>query len=241
MKQLATLLTVLLPFLCAAQDEEAYKPASAESEAYHQFRLKETVPPYGLAKVKKLIAGAQEDGEKQWIKQKDYKSLTLREKFTYHMIFGEAYSQNCDVMPTIQDEDKKIMGELPDILGETSWSDEQVQFFNDNRDSVIALIKESAGRSGRIGANYKQAIVEMGAMEIVPFLIEFYKRDHKDRDILTVLLLLMKRAKYEPFVKSVTYEKLYGPNSTYLSYIQYNQANEDLIIQRIMNMFNAMS
>lgn len=43
---------------------------------------------------------------------------------------------------------------------------------------------------------------------MIPFLVEFYKRDHINADILTVLLLLMRDAKYPPFTASEIYARL---------------------------------
>lgn len=241
MKQLAVALALLIPVLLTAQQEE-WKEPGATSKAYHEYRIKTTVPPYGLAKVKGLVAAIKEDDDTNLILDKKlYNSLSLREKFTYHMIHAESYSQNCDVMPPVQEEQTKIAGYLPDAFDEYSWSDRQIAFLKDNKDSVIAIIQESANRSKRLGVNYKHAIVDMNALEMIPWLIEFYKRDSKDLDILTVLLLLMKGAKYEPFMKSVSCTKLYGENSTYLSFLQYNKANEELICSRAMQLYNAMN
>jgi len=241
MKQLTVLLTLLLP-LCIQAQEEEWKEASPESKAYHEYRLKTTVPPYGLAKIKALVKSLREDEESHLIlNAKVYNALSLREKFTYHMIHAESYSQNCDVLPPIQDEQNKIQGNLPDAFDEYSWSERQWKFLKDNKDSVMALIKESANRSGRIGLNYKHAIVEMNALEMIPFLIEFYKKDHKDHDILTVLLLLMKGVKYEPFMKTASYLKLYGDNASYTAFLQPSAANEELIFKRVMDLYNGMN
>lgn len=241
MKQLALLLTLWLP-ACIHAQEEGWKEASPESKAYHEYRLKTTVPPYGLSKVKALVKSLREDDESNLIlNAKVYNALSLREKFTYHMIHAESYSQNCDVFPPIQDEQTKILGHLPDAFDEYSWSERQWKFLKENKDSVIALIQESVNRSGRIGLNYKHAIVEMNALEMIPFLIDFYKKDHKDHDILTVLLLLMKGAKYEPFVKSASYIKLYGEKVSYTAFLQLNADNEELIFKRAMDLYNAMS
>lgn len=243
MKLTTAILALLLPIATFAQDENQegpWKPASAESQAYRAYRLKLTTPPYGLSKVKELIKKNTAPLEEVTImSSKDYMSLTLREKFTYHMINPESYSQNCDVEPPIQDEHKKIFGHLPDSYAELNWSERQRDFLLANRDSVMEIIKESANRSKRIGLNYKMALVEIKAVEMVPFLVEYFKRDHKDLDILTVLMEFMAETKYEPFVKSVSYTKLYSQNSTYYAYLVFNQANEDLIIQRAMGMYNA--
>ncbi|BAV05903.1 hypothetical protein SAMN05421788_11723 [Filimonas lacunae] len=233
------LFAALLPFLSMSQDNNA----SAESEAYHETRQKTSVPPYGLDKVKKLLGKTTSDeSDNTILAAKDYLSLTLREKFTYHMIHAETYLQNCDIILTEKDEEKKIFGHLPEPFNESVWSARQTDFLEANRDSVMALIKESVNRSGRMGVNYKHALVEIRALEMIPFLVEFYKRDRKDHDVLTVLMLLMKGAKYEPFTSSASYGKLYGKESSYhAAFLVLNTANEDLIMKRAMDLFNAMS
>ena len=74
---------------------------------------------------------------------------------------------------------------------------------------------------------------------MIPFLISFYNEKKKDGDILTLLNLLMLQNKYEPFMASPTYDKLYKEGSDYIAFIVYNKANEDLIIQRATQFYNA--
>jgi hypothetical protein len=233
MKYFLFFLALLSSFFLNAQEEEVWKEASPESQAYHQYRIKETTPPYGLSKIKALVAKIRStDDEDLKLHHKDYEALTLREKFTYHMIHAESFSQNCDAMPPIQDEQKKIFGYLSDSFDEYSWSERQINFLKKNKDSVIVLIKESVTRSKRIGANYKQAIVEMNAKEMIPFLIKTYNTDKKDHDILTVFMLLMKNNNYKPFMASASFKKLYGEEASYQAYLDFNKANEELILKR---------
>ncbi|MCW3467858.1 hypothetical protein [Chitinophaga nivalis] len=234
------LLAALLPasVLFAQEEGEMWKPASKESEAYHEYRLKETMPPYGLAKIKAMIAKVPfEEGELHKLSNKDYMALTLREKFTYHMIHGENFSQNCDPSPPIQDEQKKIFGVLPDIFYEYSWSERQTNFLQSNRDSVMALIKESVNRSKRMGSNYKKAILAINGKEMIPFLIATYNIDKKDHDILTLLMLLMKTNEYAPFMSSPSFRKLYGQDFNYKAYLDFNTANEELILKRASDFY----
>ena len=140
-----------------AQDGEIKEP-SKESQAYHEYREKITVPPYGLQKIKELLqhAKSDEDDHKK-IDEKKYLSPSLREKFTYHMIHAEVYSQNCDAEPPIQDEQKKIFAQLPDAFGEYNWSDRQGGFFKANKDSVVEFMKASIPRTNRVGINFKKS------------------------------------------------------------------------------------
>jgi hypothetical protein len=198
-----------------------------------------------LQKILNLINKLKRDDEgNRALSENAYASLSLREKFTYNMIHLESSDQNCDGMPEIQDEQKKIFGYLTDddYEGEEvfTWSDRQRNFFADNRDSVIKLMSESIQRTKRIGVNYKEVIIEIHANEMIPLLISTYKISKKDRDILTVLMSLMRDGKYEPFLSSTSYKKLYGDESNYQSYISYNPANEDLIIKRATDFYNGL-
>jgi hypothetical protein len=243
MKYLMFVAAILGCLRLSAQDDMGpeWKEASKSSRAYAAYRSKVTVPPYGLAKVKALIEKIPyAEDESTRLNNKDYMALSLREKFTYHMIHAEISAQNCDARPPIQDEDKKIFGQMADGFNESVWSDRQSKFMISNRDSVMALIKESTDRSKRMGANYKTAIVEINGREMIPYIIEVYNRDRKDRDLLTLLMLLMKNNEYKPFMDSQSFRKLYGDNANYYSYLDYNKANEDLIIKRAIDYYNTI-
>jgi hypothetical protein len=240
MKLLLVPVILFLSLSLQAQRVAKPKQVSSESETYHDYRLKITSPPYGLAKIKVLINQLKlDENDMQALSQKGYQGLSLREKFTYTMINPEAFAQNCDIMPEIKNEQNKIFAHLPVAFSEENylWSDRQIKFLKANRDSVMALIRESTGRSKRLGANYKEAIVAVNGKEIIPFLIDTYYINKKDLDVLTVLLLLMKQNEYKTFLESTGYKKLYGENSDYNSFILYSQANEELIIKRAKDFY----
>jgi hypothetical protein len=208
-----------------------------------------TVPPYGLEKVKALVAKIQfiEDdgiGGSEGLDEKKYNSLSLKEKFTYHMVHPESYSQNCDGLPAHPNEAKRIYGTLTDVYGEYEWNERQLNFFKNNRTDVAELMKLLIEKEHRIGNNFKEAIVDMNATELIPYLINFYNKEKKDHYILTMLLLLMKNNNYPEFVNSTGYIKLYGDRATEdynnAPYLVYNKANEDLIIQRATKFYNGL-
>jgi hypothetical protein len=238
-------LSFLISYTLFSQNEE-WKPASKESEAYHQARLRLTIPPYGLSKVKELVKTIkfsedeeEEDGARK-LDDNKYQKLSFREKFTYNMIHAESYSQNCDAMPPVQDEDKKIFAYPPDAFDEYHWSARQIDFFETNKDSVVALMTESIKRTGKVGLNFKQAMWVIKSKDIIPVLIDAYKKNKakKDLDILTIFMLMMKESNWEPFLKSTSYKKLYGNEDNYQSFLIYNKANEDLIIKRVTGFYN---
>ena len=211
-----------------------------------------TFPPYGLDKIKALIAKLkfveEEEGSDAGTKaldKKTYASLSFNEKFTYHLIHAESYSQNCDLPPLHPKAAERIYATLPDFFGEEYWSERQVAFFKANRDSVTALLKSFIEKNPSVGGNIKEAIVEMNGTELIPTLINWYNKEKKDHFILTVLLLLMKNNNYPEFINSTGYKKLYREPKTAEDYkiaffLNYNKANEDLIIQRATNFYNGL-
>lgn len=239
---LSSLLLTLITCFSYSQDDVNWKPASKESQAYNTYRYYMSEPQYGKLKILgllKKVTPDEEDNEK--LKQSDYLALTPRERFTYHMMHGESYSQNCDAMPPIQDEHKKIFGRLPEMFGEYSWAERQIQFLQSNKDSVVQWIKGCVAKEKRLGLNLKHAIVAINAREMIPFLISTYKTDKKDHDILTVLMLLMKNNEYKEFMASTSNKKLYGDEiNSYDAYLNFNIPNEELIIKRATDFYNGL-
>ena len=92
----------LLSITSAFAQSDEYKEPSKASQAYHEYRMYVSEPPYGLAKIKRLLINMEvkEDEESmggtEKIPTKIYCNLSLREKFTYHMLHGETFSQICD-------------------------------------------------------------------------------------------------------------------------------------------------
>jgi hypothetical protein len=107
-------------------------------------------------------------------------------------------------------------------------------------------MKEDIIRTNRIGLNYKTVMVDINATSMIPFLIDFYKKERKDRDILTVLMLFMENAQYPEFFASTGRAKLYGKSDVdgeaayYSRFLVLNKANEDLIMQRATNFYNGL-
>lgn len=229
--------------LSFGQDEEYYQPTQADWDFY-QSRVRSTIPPYGLEKVKSLMKtikdkySDEDDDGIHALTADQYNSLSLREKFTYSMINPEMYSQNCDVYIPIPHANQKVFGYIVNWSGDSYWSERQENYFLNNRDSVMALVKESTSRSKKMGANYKEVLVGINAWEMIPFIIDYYESS-KDKDALTVLFLLMKKGEYPEFLKSASYRKLYGQDTyQYNSMLDFNQANEDLILGRAMGYYS---
>lgn len=155
--------------------------------------------------------------------------LTLRQQFAYHMANPEVWSQTCslDFRPY---ETTVVYGELKDPFFEKKWADRQRKFFLDHRDSVIHWCRSILAREGVVADNIKEVLSLVDAREMIPPLVEVYGKT-RDHYILTLLLLLMKRNVYPPFVRSDLFTELYGEDASRKSFILYTPENERLIIR----------
>lgn len=211
---------------------------SLATKRYRAYRLQFTEPSFALAKVKAIIARIKskpdQGGDGEWLATPAWNSMSPPEKFTYCMIHGEVSTQVCDVPPWLTDEEHKIFGQLTGFANEQSWSDRQRAFLKGHRSEVVRLMRTTIREKGRVGVNLKSAISDLGLYELIPDLTSIYRKDRKDQDILTVLLLLMEEGKDKPFLTSITYGKLYGKDANFASYIVANRANQDLTMQRAM-------
>lgn len=246
-KWINLILLLMLGIAAKAQDETPQQPSKA-SYAYREFKNYRSVPSYSLAKVKQLLKTIKDeerddmDGYISALAPKYYNALKLREKFTYHLINPESYSQICDMPPVIMDEERKILGRLTDIYDEANWSDRQWKFFKEHRDSVLFYIKDCSKTYNRVGLNFKRIIEQVNGWELIPYLKEVYlKSKKKDTDILTLFMILMRDNKYPPFLESASWKKLYAVEDQYTSYIDFNTANADLILARVTDFYNTKS
>lgn len=241
MKKVSLLVLVTLAAASALAQDVKPSDVSPAARRYHDFRQAATEPSFGLTRVKALIKAIKpslkpgEDQDSQTLATPAWNRLTDAEKFTYCMLHGEVSSQNCDMMPWVMDEDKKVFSNPPPFnAGEQDWSDRQRAFLTKQRPEVVRFLRSTIREKGRVGVNLKAAIKELDAYELIPDLVKVYERDHRDQDILTVLALLMKDGKDKPFLDSITYRKLYGPDANYQSFVLANEANQKLMVVRAM-------
>lgn len=213
--------------------------------SYYNLREKVLEPPYGLVKVKKLIKKRESslpDGVLNdydgGISEKDFNSLTLEEKFTYTMLYPEIYSQACAEFMYIHNPQNRIFGNLPLTISSDYWSKRQLNFFNTNKSEMMRLIRDCVMKMG-FGGNFKNAIVEMNGWELIPFIIDYYAKNPKDKDCLTVLMTLMKKGKYSAFESSKVFVKLYGNDSGYFDSIHASSPNESFILESAKQYFDS--
>ncbi len=233
--RLLTIGTILFTLAGTALAQEMPE-ASKTSRAYRTHRETVTKPSFGLAKVEALIKKYKlrdSSDESAKLPAKEFAKLSTAERFTYHMIFGEAYSQNCDAMPIFVDEEKHIYAFPPSAFqDERGWTEEQLATLKKSRNAFLPLLQKTILK-GNIGCNLKQAIIELHAYELIPTICDVYKKKRYDHDILSVLMILMKEGKFAPFMESASYKKLYADEeSSYQSFLVANKENQDLIMSR---------
>ena len=222
------LLTILSVGFSQAQTDDGLSPAT---QRYFAFRRSITEPKYGLAKVKALIKKIKRDSDDNYkISEKDFKKLTIKEKFTYVMLHAEDFSQNCDAMPPVPNEEKLIVSHPPDAFDEMSWSERQTAFLTDNRSTVLQLLRAEFKSRTHIGLNLKKCVLQINGTELVPELLASFQADKRDHDLLAVLMVLMVSNKYSPFVSSEIGKTLYGENSNYRTTIEASESNVKYIL-----------
>lgn len=144
---------VALTILCTFPAVQAAKPSrpSRTSIRYHESRQALTVPSYSLPRVQAVIRRIKADSEgNEQLTSKAFNRLSFQEKFTYVMIHGEYASQNCDHMPGIMQEERKIFGHTPEPFDDkdAAWSEQQTSFLVNNRSRVIGMIRETIKTKG---------------------------------------------------------------------------------------------
>ncbi|MCW5937504.1 MAG: hypothetical protein KIT11_09385 [Fimbriimonadaceae bacterium] len=233
MKAVFTLALFGFSALAICQEEGSYVRPSSASRQYNEYRKQLTEPLRHVAKIKALVARLKRnENDDLMLPDKVYNSLSVDEKFTFCMLHGEYFSQNCDAMPPIQDEDKKIFPFPPAAFGdEATWSQRQLDFMAKNRAKVVSLLRETIRARQRVGVNFKAAIDYLNAWELIPDLIAEYRRDRKDHDILTLLMLQMRKAEYEPFFYCEAYLALYGDDSGYQAFMPHTVPTEQEILR----------
>jgi hypothetical protein len=195
--------------------------------AFREYRVKITEPTFGLEKIKGILkkykAGTEESDST--IPVKVWNSLSTKEKFTYCMLRGEAYAQNCDAVPVNVKEEKVVYANpMVGFNDEHSWSQRQLDWLKANRKTVIRLTRETIKTRQRTGANLRMLILELNAKELIPDVISAYEIKTKDHDALSLVSSMMKEANYGPYTKSKIFPTLYGPDFSYYHSVIYSKS-----------------
>ncbi|MFU1858292.1 hypothetical protein BWD42_13385 [Sphingobacterium sp. CZ-UAM] len=241
---------ILLGFISSPSFGQEYKDAAwdeprSKDSLYYAMRERASIPPFGLKKVQDLVKQRLKSLPDEalvdydaGISRTNFDKLSFEEKFTYTMIYPEIYSQACAERMFVFEPQKKIFGHLLFVYNGVFWSERQLRFMKDNKKRIIDLIRNQASRNRSLGLNYKTALIEIDGWESIPFLISFYKKNPKDKDILTTLLQLLKKSDLEGFEQSKIYNTLYGADTHYDSCINFSSANEAYIIESAKTLYN---
>ena len=119
-------------------------------------------------------------------------------------------------------------------------SDRQLMCLKTIRNYVMNSIKVDAELKGYLPLNYKSVIIDLNAVEMIPWLVDFFKRKtkEKDGDILTIFFNLMVVNKFPPFMKSISYQWLFVRSDRRPNSIIFNSANAKLTIERAMGLYS---
>ena len=243
------LLLLLLSYTSTqAQNQDSSGKSKVDTNSYALYRERISEPPYGLDKVKAFLAEKEvpydsPSKEKKMLEwQKRYQQLSLREKFTAITIYKNQHFQICSHMGIYIGDEHKIFAQL---LPSFSWGSIRSvlssKFWKPYRDSVIFYLNDCISKDKRIGVNFKEVIVAINAVEMIPFITTSYQADSKDHDILTVLMLLMKNNAYRPFLASDLNKILYqDDDASYKSSVDWTPENEALIIKLANDFYDGL-
>ena len=227
---LLSLLT-LSAVVARAQRDLDEKDVSPATRRYHELRQQDTEPPFALAKAKAAIKPLDDEKTASPL----WPRMSVEERFTYCMLHGEVFDQNCAEMPWFVDEEEKVFAyPAPFEYGQAQWSPRQTAFLKGRRGAVVGLLRRTIQARGSVGANLKAAIIEVQANELIPDLATVYRRDPRDQDILTAMAVLMKNGGDRAFRASRVGRTLYGPGASYKSFVVASEANRRLILGQAM-------
>jgi hypothetical protein len=193
------------------------------------------------------------DIDSDYLTDSEFKNLSSYESFVYCLLFPEMFSQNCSVEEELDEEkywdqnaeSKAIKPELRvygyiSTYDDFSLSDRQLEKLKRNRSQIVQYIKQNVEGKRYIPCNYKNILIQINAIESIPWLISFFNNNSnkKDKDILTVLCSLMYDNKYKPFMESKSCAKMYL-NLKRTDYIEFNSANIKLTFERAMAFYNS--
>jgi hypothetical protein len=169
-----------------------------------------------------------------------FDALTLYEKFLYCVIYPEEFSQNCN--PNFHVYQKQFNKRLYGWISgpnEYQLSSRQIDFLKQNKRIIIEYIKNDVDYFKSMPVSYKNILVEIDATDLIPWMINVFENYtmRKDGQLLTVFFQLMRNNEYAPFTSSKSFYKLYGFNDDRIDYIEFNNANINLTVERAMGLY----
>lgn len=231
----------LLASLSPAQNPRPSQKDIDAALAYHAYRQRTTEPPFNLAKVKALVASGQtahltsspRADIGKTLPEAKFNKLSLEEQFTYNMLYPETWSQNCIGRGAEIHEANRIYRRAPvEFDAAYFWSEKQIKWFRSHRREVVGFLRRTIAARHDAGSNVKQAIVQIQGYELIPELIDLFRNNRKDKDLLSTMVTLMDNGKYKPFQTSDIGIKMVSPKAHAREPLAATKTNEDFILSQ---------
>lgn len=193
------MMTKFLLFICLVGAGATTLAQNKEAEEINFYivndgRTMNSKSPFGYEKLEKMKAAMK------LMSQAAFDSLSPEEKFTFAMSFPEQFQQICAFRPP-QELKGKIYLNLAYVFTGSVMSKRQKEFLLNNPRQTIDLIRQTTTDTSFIGYNYKLTIRDLNAFELVPLVIANYRKTH-DNDLLSLLIEMMLKNRYAPFLRS---------------------------------------
>ena len=147
------------------------------------------------------------------IDSQNYSNLSFLEKAIHAIYFPENCYYNCNYMAyKIKDTQKYIFNSIS-YQQTNFWSKRQNTFISNFSDSINFILKKELYFKENNEIIYK-FIYKKKLVNLLPHLIQNYHLTNNTLN-LTLMLLFMKDAKFQPFISSKLYKKFYGNKNTY--------------------------
>lgn len=144
----------------------------------------------------------------------DYVNLSYYEKAIHAIYFPEICNYLCfRVIKLHVDTQKYIYNSIIDLQSNNYWSLRQNTFIKNATDSLLDVLKMELSKPKNNEIIYK-FIYKNKLVNLLPQLIQNYHLTNNTLN-LTLMLLFMKEAKFQPFISSKLYKKFYGNKNTY--------------------------
>ncbi|MBY0537724.1 MAG: hypothetical protein K2P88_17840 [Chitinophagaceae bacterium] len=212
------------------------------------YKYKMTIVVWGLEKISRMKVEAAAINKKEgvtdysgFLKQHQYDSLTVRQKFTYAMMYPETFAQICSISLETESEDKIIKFYLPRLSGDFQLSQRQRNFLIRNKDSVSFYIKELTQLNHQMGLNLKNAIAIANITELIPLIISEYRANTHDHYLLTLLIHLMEQNKSPEFLESSFFKEVAKNGSYYNASVAYTASNVEYVISSALKFYYAQN
>jgi len=171
----------------------------------------------------------------------EFNSLNVMQGLIYALEYPESYHQICMRFAPDYEWDKKIHANLQSTIQGAVMSKRQLNYLKNNRDTVVSYINFCIGGLNYASTPIKKLIVDMNMVECIPNIMKLVRiPGYFDTYNLTVLMKLMTKNNYKPFLDSVIYNDVYGKKANYKTSISFSRKRVDNILFYSEQFFNTL-